>query len=158
MVLDRLDALEKYEGIGENFPAAVAFVRNTDLKALKPGTYEIDGRKVYVMVQENHLTVHPMVFEAHAKYADIQVVLEGDEKMGWGYEGKLDPLDEAKDFRTCSEVRYETVVVHPGQFAIFLPGEMHAPGYAVEGEGDCRKLVIKVLYGEGQCPEKKKEC
>ena len=146
MIIDTMERLDAYAALGENFRTAVEYLKTTDLKAVPIGRHAIDGDRVYVLSQELHLTEKEMKWEAHARYADIQVILDGCERFGWGYEGKLDELDAEKDFRTCSDVKFLEYTLGPGMFTIYFPGEMHSPGNAVIGESDVRKVVVKVLY------------
>ena len=140
-----MERLDLYASLGKNFRTAVEYLKKADLKGLPVGKHIVDGENVFVLSQENHLTEKEMSWEAHAKYADIQLILEGTEKFGWGYEGKLDALDEARDFRTCSDVQSIDYVLKSGMFTIFFPGEMHSPGNTAAGDCVVRKLVVKVL-------------
>ena len=145
MILDNLSNIGRYAALSAHFGVAADFLARDDLDTLPVGRHEIDGNNGYILSQENILKPHGMAYEAHARYADIQVVLSGEERMGWGAEGRLGELDEERDFMACHEVAGETFIVRPGQFVIFLPGEMHAPGYpAGDEETVCRKLVVKV--------------
>ncbi|MBQ1860901.1 MAG: YhcH/YjgK/YiaL family protein [Clostridia bacterium] len=145
MIIDTMEHLDRYASLGENFKTAIAYLRQNDLKSLPVGKHAVDGENVFILSQENHLTEKDMSWEAHAKYADIQLILDGAEKFGWGYEGRLDPLDEARDFQTCSDVKSIDYLLTSGMFTIFFPGEMHSPGNTPAGDCVVRKLVIKVL-------------
>ena len=145
MIVDTMEHLEAYGTLGEHFRTAVEYLKKTDMRSLPVGKHEVDGEKVFILSQENHLTVKEMDWEAHARYADIQIILEGCERFGWGYRGTLNDLDVARDFRTCSDVQYIEYTLVPGMFTIFLPGEMHSPGNTTAGDCVVRKLVVKVL-------------
>ena len=123
MIIDTMEHLDRYASLGENFKTAISYLRQNDLKSLPVGKHTVDGEK----------------------YADIQLILDGAEKFGWGYEGRLDPLDEARDFQTCSDVKSIDYLLTSGMFTIFFPGEMHSPGNTPAGDCVVRKLVIKVL-------------
>ena len=145
MILDKMENLHRYAELGPHFRTAADYLSRTDLLSIPLGNHEVDGRKVYIMSQENHLVPKDMFWEAHAKYADLQIVLTSAECFAWGYEGRLGELDETRDFRTCEVEKYIPYQVDAGMFTIFLPGEMHSPGNAPGHETVCRKLVVKVL-------------
>ncbi|MGR3952161.1 MAG: YhcH/YjgK/YiaL family protein [Chlamydia sp.] len=83
--------------------------------------------------------------ESHKKYYDIQIVLEGQDKIG------IAPISEMKekafkynfekDYITYADQPTSHITLTPGFFIIFPPHICHAP---LSGHGELRKLVIKV--------------
>ena len=51
MIYDRLNNCEQYYSLNEKFEKAFNFLKNTDLKAIPDGSYEIDGKEIYANVQ-----------------------------------------------------------------------------------------------------------
>ena len=118
-----------------------------DPYALPLENVEIDGRNVYAFVQENRLerAISQASYEVHAKYADIQLILDGEESFGWSSEKQIADIDPVKDAGFGPAVTEQVLTLKGGQFVIFLPGEAHAPGLSDEPGRLCRKMVIKVL-------------
>jgi len=83
--------------------------------------------------------------EAHRKYIDIQLVLEGDETMGWKpLADCLNPVSEhsmEKDIRFFHDAPASWIAVPPDHFCIFFPEDAHAP---LVGKGQVRKVIFKV--------------
>ena len=132
-----------YARLGKHFAAAVRFLEEKDLTALAPGKHEIDGENVVVLIQEYTQQEKEPAYEAHDRYADIQVLLRGSERFGWGV-GLPGPLRE--DFREVTQVENGVeFTLRENQMAVFLPGEAHAPGLPEKGPALCRKAVVKVL-------------
>ena len=130
------------ERLGKNFAAAQRFLLTADWAVLSPGRHEIDGENVFVNIQEYTQEQKEPAYEAHAAYADIQLILRGSERFRWGH-GLLGEL--TGDFRPVTGVtRYVEFTLREDQFVIFLPGEPHAPGLPEGGPAFCRKAVIKV--------------
>ena len=52
MIFDEKKNLDFYRNLGieGRYAKAVDFLKNTDLEALEPGKYEIDGKNVYANV------------------------------------------------------------------------------------------------------------
>ena len=145
MIIDHISNLGRYAGLGPNFAAAAAYFGARAAQELADGRTEIDGENVFINTSVNRLERTDMAWEAHALYADIQLVLAGREKFGWSDEAEMDPLEPGRDFRTCRAEPKVTFTLEAGQFVIFLPGEAHAPGMPAEGRPeDCRKAVVKV--------------
>ncbi len=85
--------------------------------------------------------------EYHALYADIQVVLTGEETICAGMQSVARTDDEERK----PDLWIAPGVVHPvsmtlrsGDFAVFLPGEPHQALCAVEAPMTVRKAVFKV--------------
>ena len=132
-----------YARLGKHFAAAVRFLETADFSALPLGKHEIDGENVFVNVQEYTQQEKEPAYEAHDRYADIQVVLRGSERFRWGV-GAAGPLQG--DFREVTKVQDAVeFTLHENQFVLFLPGEAHAPGLPEKGPAPCRKAVVKVL-------------
>ena len=148
MLIDQLPEKGKrfafdYARLGKHFAAAVRFLETEDLSALPVGKHEIDGENVFVLIQEYTQQEKEPAYEAHDRYADIQVVLQGSERFGWGA-GVPGPLQG--DFREVTQVKNGVAfTLRENQMAVFLPGEAHAPGLPEKGPALCRKAVVKVL-------------
>ena len=147
MIFDALSNEACYEALNPRFAKAFAYLKTVDLATIAEGKYEIDGQEVFMSVMERDLkTPEQAALEVHDKYIDIQVVIAGVESFGW------------KDRRACASPRGEMSVekdilfyddkpstyfsLMPGEFAIFFPGDAHAP---LVGDGRIKKCVIKVL-------------
>lgn len=146
MIVDTLEHLERYAGLGDGFATAAQYLRTAELDKLPLGETAVDGRRVYINVQHNHLRPHEAAWEAHDRYADIQLILRGRERFGYAARAALLPLRPGTDLRPCAAQRSFYFDLAEGEFALFLPGEPHDPCHPVgETEEDCLKLVVKVL-------------
>jgi YhcH/YjgK/YiaL family protein len=129
---------------------AFAFLKGTDLGSLAEGRIEIDGARVYALVQSyESLPVEAAKFEAHKKYLDIQFVLAGEEIIGWAPLPRMvetTPYNEAKDVFN-GKVPLEgmsRVQLSAGELAVLYPSDAHAPKIAVGQPGQVKKIVVKV--------------
>ena len=148
MIIDHIRNFGRYAGLNPHFASAAGYLAQHDPFALPSGREEVDGSNVFINTAVNHLDRTEMAWEAHAVYADVQLILEGEERFGWSDEADMDPLDESRDFRTCRAAPKAEFTLKAGQFVIFFPGEPHAPGNPAGEPADCRKAVIKVRCGE----------
>ena len=145
MIIDDIAHAERYACLSANFARAIRFLTETRLDELPCGTIAIDGENVFANLQENMTRTDDLQFEAHDRYADIQVILRGTERFALGWDASIEPPQPGSDFRRCQAERWVDFVLAENQFVIFLPGEAHAPGNAVQNSALCRKLVVKVL-------------
>lgn len=85
--------------------------------------------------------------EYHHQWADIQIVLSGEEIIHAGTESVAQADDEQRkpDLFITTEARH-SVAVHlgAGSFAIFLPGEPHQALCAADNPMTIRKAVFKI--------------
>lgn len=144
MIIDTIKNIHRYAALGPNFAKAAAWLSETDLNALTEPRIEVDGTNVYAMVQEPVLDHAEERYEAHEKYADIQLLLSGEERYGWSRAESIGPMDPARDICFGPAQTDVGFVLRPEQFAIFLPGEAHAPCCMVDKPAKCRKIVVKV--------------
>jgi len=150
MLLDRVENSVLYAAIGKRFAQSFDLLKTGNLGSKEAGTYEIDGKKLYYMVQR--YTTKPAVerrFESHRKYADIQAVLSGREITGYRHVRGLEmttPYDEAKDimfYSTPSE--YTELKMGAGEFVVLFPDDAHMPQVQWSAPAQVVKIVFKVL-------------
>ena len=146
MILDGLENFRIYQGAHPGFAAVAEFLSKTDLRQLPVGRQEIDGDRLYVNVMEvdGHSCAEAQL-EYHRKYIDLQIVLSGEETMGWSALQDLPEgisFDSEKDYALVKAPVSAWFPVKPGFFAVFFPQDAHAPCC---GAGKIRKAVLKVL-------------
>ena len=82
MIIDVLANSEKYEKLNDNFKIVFDYLKSHNLKEMDLGRHEIKGSELYFNLQEGE-TKPTQKLEAHKKYIDIQVVIKGEEYMGY---------------------------------------------------------------------------
>ncbi len=145
MIIDTIANCSNYENCHPAFKKAFDFLRTADLAKLPEGRIDLDGGRLYASIQEvAGIPAEKCVLEAHRKYIDIQFLVTGNESMGWAPLcglGHALPFDEKADCGFFKDRPQSFFDVRPGCFAIFFPGDAHAPNI---GTGMHRKVVVKV--------------
>ena len=146
MILSSLSQSSRYTALHPLFARAFDYIRDTDLFALAPGRYNIAGDDLIAIVEQVPGKKKEMAkLEAHRRYIDIQLVLEGDETMGWKpLADCLNPVSDhsmEKDIRFFHDAPASWIAVPPDHFCIFFPEDAHAPLVA---SGQVRKVIFKV--------------
>lgn len=129
---------------------ALEVLQQQDLAKMEPGRYEIEGDKLFYLVQD----AMPRLLdgcksESHATYADIQLPISARERFGMALpqqdlkadDDRLESHDIAFYPTPANEFFMD---VDPGAFAVFLPGELHRPCVAIDNQTPFRKVVVKV--------------
>jgi YhcH/YjgK/YiaL family protein len=150
MITDTLANAALYHGVHPRLAAAFDYLRSFD-PATADGKHPVDGDRVYAQVQS--YATRPAAekkWESHRRYADIQYIVAGRERIGYAHVAQLagaTDYNDAKDVTNYAGASGEASALHleAGQWAIFLPDDGHQPGVAVSGSEDVRKVVMKVL-------------
>jgi len=146
MIIDRLDNPALLSSLPPRLRQAIAYLRSTDPNTIPLGRHDLDGDRLFALVQEYTTRVRGQcVWEAHRRYIDVQYVVQGVERMGYmniGLARERDPYDPSRDV-VFFEPGEDEVTVRAGMLAIFGPEDVHSPGGAAGTPGPVRKIVIK---------------
>jgi biofilm protein TabA len=147
MIYDRLENFTKYFPPTAPLFSALSFALRFD-PTRPDGRYEIESNDIFALVSTYETRpAGENRFELHREYADVQIVFSGEEAIevslstleaAGGYDAESDKL-HLKAPRDCARL-----VLRPGCFAVFFPGEAHRPGCDLQGKESVRKMVIKV--------------
>jgi YhcH/YjgK/YiaL family protein len=114
------------------------------------GRHAMDGDRVYFTLSE-YDTKEPSASlpETHRNYCDVQVVLSGEEWIGWAPLNELvvprGAYDPEKDLQLHAPSDGLTwLVAKPGRFFLFAPSDVHQPGILAGAPAKVRKMVGKV--------------
>ena len=138
---------KQYMACPKEWDMAFEWLKTTDLDAIKPGTYYIDGDSVKAIVSEGPApAIDTVKWEAHRDFNDLQYIIRGKATMG------ISPVAEAtvkEVYDPDSDVGFFEAggvyyTAEPGTFFIFTPVEAHRPGIRIEGYDIVKKVVIKV--------------
>lgn len=133
------------------FDKAFALLRDKDPAALPDGRHEIDADAVFALVQAPFTEPETRRrFEAHAKFFDIQLLIFGEEKQLYapnsaGTDITEDALAERDVIFYTRPAAYNSVTLTPMTYAVYAPGELHAPNCdaSIPGCG-LKKIVFKI--------------
>ncbi len=145
MIYDKLCNVLNYKGIHPNLDIALDYI-HAHLDEM-PETIELKGNDVrafkcaYETVPERDA-----FFEAHAQFADIQILRSGREKIGVSHISVLE-VEEAKpeqDFWRLCGPEEASLVMDDSVFVIVLPGDAHKLKVQLHGPEAVNKTVFKV--------------
>ena len=129
---------------------AMAWLQENDLAKIPTGRQEIDGDRLYVMV--NEYTSEPKAVrraEAHRKYVDVQYIVSGAEIISYarlqdGYEVLEDKLAEKDVIFYKNPADESDIVLSAGMYGIFFPWDVHRPNVALDQPAPIRKVILKI--------------
>ena len=148
MILTTLADADALAALEPGIAAGVRWLRAFDA-AMADGRHDIDGDDVFALVST--YPTGPATekrFETHRVYLDLQYVAAGTERIlhapaeGLAVET---PYDEAKDIAFYAEPKASSsLLLRPGDLAVFHPADAHKPGCMAGGRDEVRKVVVKV--------------
>lgn len=146
MILDSLDAMDKYVNIHPGFIAAIEYLRSISDDGFSSGKREIIGERLFALASiSSGVGISGARLEAHRRYIDIQYAVSGIDNIGWRPVSKCissdGDYDAQRDILFYSDVPETWFGLTPGTCAIFFPDDAHAP---LAINGNLHKVVIKV--------------
>lgn len=155
VVLDTLPHWRRYAALHPAFTQAFQFLDGPALTRLTSAyagiaehsvRHAIDAERLYVSIDRVQGRGRERSrLEAHRRYIDIQLTIEGHEEIGWKPLGDCTrpdgPLDEARDVGFFSDRPESWLSLPAGHFAIFFPDDAHAP---LAGGGTLVKAIVKI--------------
>lgn len=150
MIFDKMENISDYFEELPLLRKVDGFVAEFNNKKLADGTYEIDGKKVFAMVQSycTKQQTQEMMFEAHKKYIDLQYIVNGIEKIRWA---RLDTLDMVEEkYSSGGDIAFYEgdamfdFTLTKGTFLLLYPEDAHLPGLSAQKDINVRKIVFKI--------------
>ena len=151
MIYDHLNNLDSYRftepGIAQVLEAAKSYTPENF-----PNTRVVlDGDHVFMNMPsyETH-DLEKAVMEAHRKYVDVMVMIEGRETIYVKNTDRLQdvysPYEEGRD-ALLAHMDNDVIPVdmQPGDFLVLLPQDAHAPGCHAGAPCKVKKIIGKVL-------------
>ena len=149
MIIDNINNCRVYNDIGKRFVQAFEFLEKIDCKTIPPGKYEINGSKVFALVQDYYtLSEDKVAWESQRKYADLQYLVKGIEIMGYSNIENMEPIGEyiEQDDYMLFKGKGIYFPVTEKYFAIFFPHDCHRVRIKAGESSKIRKSVVKILY------------
>lgn len=141
------DALA-YRGIHPNLDLALEHITPEFLAALRDNQrVELKGDLVYcTRFTYETIPQEESFFEAHRRYLDIHIMVEGEERVDVNRPEDLNLTDaqEGNDFYAYQGESWHSTVLKPGEFLVVFPGDAHRIKVQVDGPKTVSKAVFKV--------------
>lgn len=141
------DALA-YRGIHPSLDLALEHITPEFLAALRDNQrVELNGDLVYcTRFTYETIPQEESFFEAHRRYLDIHIMVEGEERVDVNRpeDLKLTDAQAGNDFYAYQGESWHSTVLKPGEFLVVFPGDAHRIKVQVDGPKTVSKAVFKV--------------
>lgn len=153
MIFDTLENAYRYAGLNENIDRVLEIAKTIKAEDYETGKIEINEN---AYIGKGAYETHPIdtaVMEAHQKYVDVMIMVEGEETIYVKPTSQLaniykpyDPAIEAllADF----EPQATPIRLTAGSFVVLFPGDAHSPGCNTETSHAVKKMIGKVRIAD----------
>lgn len=148
MIIDDISQHQKYHSINRLFEQAFQYLTTTNFEAMPLGKVTLIPNQLYAIVNEyTTIPAEGELSEAHEKFIDIQYIVSGIEKIGVSFlanSTKHKPYQPEDDVTLFQNPPSFFAVLHPYQFTILFPTDVHLPNIVYKEPTIVRKVVMKV--------------
>lgn len=148
MIVDNIKNMSKYTDLRSDIKKAIEYLSGTDFTKVESGRYELDGSKMYSIVQRYKTRLDAdAIWESHRKYIDVQFIAAGNERCG------IAELASAPAVKTPYTDEKDVIFYEPGSkyfdapmgsIYILYPEDIHGPCLA-RGNPPVPEDVVKVV-------------
>lgn len=148
MVFGNIDNLKEYSFLEDKVKKCFEYAKEHDLLQYEKGSYEIDGDELFVnIVSYTTTTPEERFWEAHKKYLDVHLMLEGTEQIDLNFiqNMQLKEFVEKDDFLPMDGDKNSSVVLNKGDFLVCYPSDGHRTAVKAKDEPETiKKAIFKV--------------
>ena len=147
MIIGKLKDLPQYKGLSKNLDTAIDFLLHQKLSTLPLGKTVIDEDNVFINRFDYYgEELDSCLIEAHQKYMDIHLVIEGAESLGYAHISDLTPIGSYNEETDFIEYKGSNLIQIPCRkeaFVLTFPEDAHMPKIKLNDEL-IKKAVCKV--------------
>ena len=147
MIKDKLANAHTYYGLSDRMHKAFEWLKNNDLVNMPDGKHLIDGEHIFANVQ-TYLTKDDAPYEGHRKYADIQYMIKGREKVGLTDYKNCSIIEEYDTDRDIEFLKNDSKdnyqILEESDFLVFYPQDAHQPALDLDEKLMVKKVIVKV--------------
>ncbi|AYE34939.1 YhcH/YjgK/YiaL family protein [Clostridium septicum] len=148
MIYGSLKHMDRYNFLDRDIIDCFKYTIEKNLSNFEKGTYKIDGDNMFVNVVEYETqNKEDRFWEAHKKYIDIHLMIEGKEKIQVNSIENLEAkeYEEKNDFVSLEGLESGYVTLRKGDFLICYPEDAHMTAIKVDNTEKVKKAIFKVI-------------
>lgn len=148
MIFGNIKDKERYNFLDEKIKECFKYYNENKLVDFECGSYKIDGDSIFVnIVGYETVNKEDRFWEAHRKYIDVHLMLDGEEKILLNHIDNLNQMSykEEGDFLPLEGDEASEVTLKNGDFLICYPEDAHMTAVKVEEGKSIKKAIFKVI-------------
>ena len=154
MIFDKIENLDRYREFAEYGKLIRDFIKQDKSEHLAEGRYKLDGENLFALVQTYETKdKDDAQMESHRKYADLQFMEEGEERIYVDFADELEveedrtPIQDILFYKKAGDHGFN--ILTEGTFGYYAPQDAHMPCIKNKEKQNVRKIVFKIA---GDCP------
>ena len=149
MIFAKLTDAADYRGIHPRLDRVIDCLNEEFLNKVGTQTQKLEDDLLYVTrFDYETIPLEEAFFEAHKKYLDVHLMLQGEERVDISHPDVLTLFDHKDDFYAYQGEAEQTLLLTPGSFLVVFPGDAHRIKVQVEGPENVSKVVFKLLVND----------
>lgn len=148
MIFGSINYKKTYSDLEENILRCFEYAKENNLAELEKGSYVIDGEDIFVnIVEYETCEKEDRFWEAHKKYIDIHLMLDGEERIDINFIENLMSKDyqEDGDFLPLDGVNSGFIELRKNDFLICYPEDAHMTAIKIKEKQNIKKAIFKVI-------------
>ena len=148
MIFGNINHEKTYSNLDKDLLTCFEYAKNNELVNFEKGSYEIDGKDIFVnIVEYDTCEKEDRFWEAHKKYIDIHLMLDGIERIDLNFIENLNQkqYEEENDFLPLNGEANSHVELSKGDFLVCYPEDAHMTALKVNGKKYIKKAIFKVI-------------
>ena len=145
MIFGNINNLKEYSFLEAKVKKCFEYAKENDLLQYEKGSHEIDGDNLFVnIVSYTTTTPEERFWEAHKKYLDVHLMLDGTEQIDLNFiqNMQLKEFVEKDDFLPMDGDKNSSVVLNKGDFLVCYPSDGHRTAVKAKDEPETIKKAI----------------
>lgn len=148
MIFGNVNHEKTYSNIDKDLKRCFEYAKENKLIDYTKGTHVIDSDDIFVnIVEYNTCEKEERFWEAHKKYIDVHLMLDGCERIDLNFIENLEQktYEEEGDFLPLEGVNSGYVELREGDFLVCYPEDAHMTAIKVNEKEPIKKAIFKVI-------------
>ncbi|MGI5962875.1 MAG: YhcH/YjgK/YiaL family protein [Lawsonibacter sp.] len=147
MVFGNIHDLNDFTWLEPQVRKCFSYAQNHDLITYEKGRHPIEGDDLFVNIVEYETTTPENRFwEAHRKYLDLHLMLQGPEQIDVNFIQNMEQKSfvEEDDFLPLEGTAISQVILNAGDFLLCYPADAHRTAVQVGTPATIKKAIFKI--------------
>ena len=140
MIYDKFKNISRYGNLNQ--------IAEFNLKNYQKGRFDINDETFFgIGLEYNTKNEIECLWEAHQKYLDIHVILEGEEVINISETSTMKQtmdFDNENDYQLFEGTKQHHICLRKGEFLALYPNECHQTAVKLEEASFVKKIVFKI--------------
>ena len=148
MIFGNINHEKTYSNLDKDLLTCFEYAKNNELVSFEKGSYEIDGKDIFVnIVGYDTCENEDRFWEAHKKYIDVHLMLDGRERIDLNFIENLTQkeYEEEGDFLPLDGEPNSCVELSKDDFLVCYPEDAHMTALKVSEKENIKKAIFKVI-------------